>query len=52
MSTLIEEEMGKRKIKTADYPTQYEKVVFGLGLIPQDGVPQIKITCRRTGKSS
>ena len=42
--------MRKRKIKRKDYPTQYEKVVFGLGLIPQEGVPQIKITYRRTRK--
>jgi DNA repair protein RadC len=42
--------MGKRKIKRAEYPTQHEKVVFGLGLIPQEGVPQIKITYRRTRK--
>lgn len=42
--------MGKHKNKKNDYPAQYEKVVFGLGLIPQEGVPQIKITYRRTRK--
>jgi DNA repair protein RadC len=42
--------MKKKKHKRIDYPTQHEKVVFGLGLIPQEGVPEIKISYTRTRK--
>lgn len=42
--------MRKKKSSRIDYTTQHEKAVFGLGLIPSEGVPQIKITYRRTRK--
>lgn len=42
--------MKKRAVKTQRYKQEIEKIVFGLGLIPQEGVPQIKITYTRTRK--
>jgi DNA repair protein RadC len=33
-----------------NYPKQRENIVFGLGLIPKDGVPEIKIRYNRSSK--
>jgi DNA repair protein RadC len=41
---------SKSRNERAIYPLQYESVVFGLGLIPEQGVPEIKITYKRTRK--
>lgn len=42
--------MKKRIVKAQPYKLEHEKAVFGLGLIPQEGVPEIKITYTRTRK--
>lgn len=42
--------MKKRAVKTQRYQLEHEKVVFGLGLIPEEGVPEIKITYTRARK--
>lgn len=42
--------MKKRVAKIQRYEPEREKVVFGLGLIPEQGVPEIKITYTRTRK--
>lgn len=40
----------KKRAKTHRYALQQEKAVFGLGLIPEEGVPEIQITYTRTRK--
>jgi DNA repair protein RadC len=42
--------MKKRAVKIQRYKPEREKVVFGLGLIPEEGVPEIQITYTRTRK--
>jgi DNA repair protein RadC len=37
-----------RKIKA--YPRKRERIVFGLGLIPKEGIPEIKIRYNRSSK--
>jgi DNA repair protein RadC len=40
--------MPQKALKRNSYAEQPEKVVFGLGLIPQEGVPEIQISYIRT----
>jgi DNA repair protein RadC len=40
--------MGNKKYKS--YPNANETIVFGLGLIPKEGVPEIKIRYNRSSK--
>ncbi len=42
--------MKKRAVKLPRYELEREKAVFGLGLIPEEGVPEIKISYTRTRK--
>ena len=41
---------SKQSSQRKAYVFQQEKVVFGLGLIPEEGVPEIQITYTRTRK--
>lgn len=42
---------GKSNPPLYDYPKQGESIVFGLGLIPKEGVPEIKIRYNRSKKT-
>ena len=43
--------MKANSIKGRKYPQRSETIVFGLGLIPKEGVPEIKIRYNRSTKS-
>jgi DNA repair protein RadC len=42
--------MKVRANKVTKYSTQKESIVFGLGLIPKDGIPEIKIRYNRSAR--
>jgi DNA repair protein RadC len=42
--------MGGKSKKLRNYQPEKETIVFGLGLIPKDGIPEIKIRYNRSSK--
>lgn len=40
----------KKQISARPYQVGMERIVFGLGLIPRQGVPEIKVSYSRSGK--
>jgi DNA repair protein RadC len=42
--------MKEKSVKSKRYPQRNESIVFGLGLIPKEGVPEIKIRYNKSRK--
>lgn len=40
--------MKAKSVKSRRYPQRNKSIVFGLGLIPKEGVPEIKIRCNKS----